>query len=249
VRDERVDVALVVGDILQGPTEHTGRGVVAALGPRALRQGGRQPLLEPSDPCSLERGQDDLDQPVVLAVAVRGDRLEHPVGEPHRIGGGLGGDSTEIAAGLAEHVADIAAAVVDAIEDRLGQLQESPQQLERQIGAAVGHLVEDQLALQVEVLHEGRPLLPVDEGPRLAQRGKPLADVGGGRLGAGLGVELEPEPPFGGCIPLAKLEEDLGQPLGAEGLEFGEVDRLLRCHPSTVPRARRGRSLHRGRRP
>ena len=165
-----------------------------SFGFRPLRQGGRQPLLEPGDARSLERREDELDQPVVLAVVVRGDGLEDPVGEPHRIGRCREGDRTEVVAGLAEHVADIATAVVDAVQDRLGQPHEPPQQLERQIGAVTGHLVDDQLALQVEVLHEGPTLRPVDERPGLPQGGEPLADVGGHGLRTGLGAELEPQP-------------------------------------------------------
>jgi hypothetical protein len=86
VRDERVYVTLMVGDVLQGATERLGLEVVAVLlRLRPLRQGGRQPLLEPGDARPLERREDDLDQPVVLAVVVGRDGLEDPVGEPHRI--------------------------------------------------------------------------------------------------------------------------------------------------------------------
>ena len=191
-------------------------------------------------PAPSSAGRIDLDQPVVLAVVVPRHGLEDPVGEPHRIGRRFGGDSTEIQAGLTEHVTDVATAVVDAVQDRLGQPHEPPQQLERQIGAGVGHLLDDQLALQIEVLHEGSTLLPVDEGPGLPQRGEPLADVGGNGLGTGLGAELEPQPALDPGVLRAELEQDLGQPLGTERFEVGEVDRLLRRHPSTLPRARRG---------
>jgi hypothetical protein len=231
----RVDVTFVVGDVLQGPPERAGGCVVAALGPRARRQGGHRPLLEPGDARGPERRQDDLDELIVLAVVVGRDRLEHPVGELHRVGSGLEGDGAEIAAGPAEHVADVAPTVVDAVQDRLGQPQEPPQQLERQIGAGLGHLLHDQLPLQVEVLHEGAPLLPVDEGPGLPQRGEPLADIGGNGLGPGLGAELEPQPALDPGVPGAELEQDLGQPLGAEGFEVVEVKGLLRRHRAALP--------------
>lgn len=137
--------------------------------------------------------------------------------------------------GPTEHVADVATAVVDAVQDRLGQSHEPPQQLERQIGAVVGHLLDDQLALQVEVFDERPTLLPVDEGPGLPQRGEPLADVGGDGLGTGLGPELEPQPALDPGVLGAELEQDLGQPLGAEGFEVREVDHLLRRHPAALP--------------
>src|SRR5690242_2602196 len=86
-------------------------------------------------------------------------------------------------------------------------------------GRSPPYLVEDEPALLVEVPHEGRALLPVDEGAGLPQRGEPLADVGGDRLGAGLGAELEPQPPLGRGVPGGELEQELGEPLGAEGLE------------------------------
>jgi hypothetical protein len=169
VLDERVDVALVVGDVLQGATQRVGLEVVAVLPRlRPLRQGGRQPLLEPGDARLPERREDDLDQPVVLAVVVLRDRLEDLVGKPRRVGRGLGGNGAEITAGPAEHVADVAAAVVDPVQNRLSEVHEAPHQLERQVGAFPGHLVEDELALLVEVLHEGRALLPVDDGAGLA---------------------------------------------------------------------------------
>ena len=118
----------------------------------------------------------------------------------------------KITAGLAEHVADVAPAVVDPVQNRLSEVHEAPHQLERQVGALPGHLVEDELALLVEVLHEGRALLPVDDGVGLAQRGEPLADGGRDRLGTGLGAELEPQPPLDHGIPRGELEQDLSQP-------------------------------------
>jgi hypothetical protein len=39
--DERVDIAFVVGDVLQGAPERAGGRVVAVLGSRARRQGSR----------------------------------------------------------------------------------------------------------------------------------------------------------------------------------------------------------------
>ena len=63
---------------------------------------------------------------------------------------------------------------------------------------------------------------------------EPLADVGGNGLRTGLGAELEPQPALDPGVPGAELEQDLGQPLGPERFEVGEVDRLLRRHPATL---------------
>ena len=186
-------------------------------------------------PGFLECRQDDLDQPVVLTVVVARYSFEDPVGEPHRIGCGSGGDGTEIHAGPAEHLTDVAATVIDAVQDRLGQLHEPPHQLERQIGAGVDYLLDDQLALQIEVLHESSTLFPVDEGPSLPQRGEPLADIGGNSLSTNLGAELEPQSTLDPGIAYAELKQDFGQPLGTERFEVGEVDRLLRGHPLHFP--------------
>jgi hypothetical protein len=141
--------------------------------------------------------------------------------------------------------ADVAAAVVDPLQHRPGQPHEAPQQLEREVGPVLRHLVEDEPPLLVEVPDEGGALLPVDEGAGLPQGGEPLADVGGDRLGAGLGAELEPQPPLGRGVPRGELEQELGEALGAEGLEVVEVEGLLRrCPAATLP----GSTLVRNRR-
>jgi hypothetical protein len=127
VLDERVDVALVVGDVLQGAPQPAGGRVVAALRLRSRRrQGGRQPLLEPGDARRAERREDDPDELAVLAVVVGRDRLEDPVGEPRRVGRGPRGDGAEVAAGLAEDVADVAPAVVDPLQHRPGPARPAP---------------------------------------------------------------------------------------------------------------------------
>ena len=69
--------------------------------------------------------------------------------------------------------------------------------------------------------------------------GEPLADVGGDGLGPGLGAELEPQPALDRGVLGAELEQDLGQPSGAEGFEVREVDRLLRRHARPYPAASR----------
>ena len=236
MRNERIDITLVVGNVLQSAAACAGREVesILVLGPRARPQGRSQPLLEPFDAGVPQRRQDDLDQPIVLAIVVCRHRLEDPVGEPHRIGGRLQCGRAEVIAGPTEHVADLALAIVDPVQHGLGQFHEPPQQLQRQVGAVLGHLLDDQLALQIEILDERSPLWPVDEGPALAQGGEPFADGAGNGLRAGLGAELEPQPALDPGVPDAELEQQLGEPARAQRFEVGEVDHLLRPHRATI---------------
>ena len=150
--------------------------------------------------------------------------MEDPIGQVDRIGRRLAGDCAEVAAGLAKDVTDVAVAVVDAVQDRLGQVHEPPHQVERQIGAGLGHLGRDHLPLEIDVLHEASPFLPIDKGSSAPQRGKALGNVGRDHLRAGLTGQLEAQSSFDLGILLAELEQELGQPSCAEtfqGLESG----------------------------
>ena len=56
------------------------------------------------------------------------------------------------------------AAVIAALEDRIAQRQEPPQQIERLNGSGLRHLLYDRLSLSFEIVYQLPSVLPVHEG-------------------------------------------------------------------------------------
>ena len=88
----------------------------------------------------------------------------------------------------------------------------------------------DHLPLEIDVLYEASPFLPIDKGSSAPQRGKPLGNVGRDRLRADLTGQLQAQSSFDRGILLAELEQELGQPSCAEAFKVREINGLLRSH-------------------
>ncbi len=180
-------------------------------------------------PRLAESRKRDRHQAIIDAVVVGQDRPEHAIRERHRLGLGLDRDGPELFAGRPEHVPDGTIAVVHAVVDRLGEIEEAPHQVQRQVGTGGRDAVDDHRSLQVEVADELPLLPPIHEGSCGPQRGDALRDLGGDAVLAGLGRELQAEAPFHLGIFVSEPNEDLGQPLHAERDEVVPGDSLLRC--------------------
>ena len=107
------------------------------------------------------------------------------------------------------------------------QTHELPHQIERQIGTARRHPIDDHRPLQVEVL-EG--LSPIDERSSIPYRDQPLGDLGRDVLAAGLAGEFEPQPTPDVRVVLGESHEDADQAVGAQSGQVFDSNRLLRRH-------------------
>jgi len=102
-------------------------------------------------------------------------------------------------------------AVVDAIEHGISQTHEPPHQIERQIGTARRHPIDDHRPLQVEVLDEVPGLSPIAGRSSIPYRDQPLGDLGRDVLAAGLAGEFEPQPTPDVRVVLGESHEDADQ--------------------------------------
>ena len=177
-----------------------------------IGQGSIQFALEPRHPRLSEGWKDDLDQVIEHAIAVIGDRCEDALREGFRIGLGFAGERREVVASGPEHIPDGSVAVVDAIEHGIRQTHEPPNQIERQIGTARRHPIDDHRPLQVEVLDEVPGLSPIASIP---YRDQPLGDLDRDVLAAGLAGEFESQPTSDVRVVLGESHEDADQAVGA----------------------------------
>src|ERR1700682_5311179 len=90
------------------------------------------------------------------------------------------------------------AAVIAALEDRIAQRQEPPQQIERLNRIGLRHLLDDRSSLRFEIVYQRPPVLPVDEAPRPCDRDQPFTDLLRDFSGALRAGQFEPQPTFGG---------------------------------------------------
>jgi hypothetical protein len=88
----------------------------------------------------------------------------------------------KVLAGGTEHIAHRAAAVVNAVDDRLGKRHEPPHEVERQVGARLGDPVGDHRPRKIQVADEVGAFLPIDEGMGRPECCDPLAGLGGDDL-------------------------------------------------------------------
>ena len=89
-------------------------------------------------------------------------------------------------------------------------------------------------SLGLEVLDECASVLPIDEGPGARNRGDPLAN---GPRGFGWTLrasEGEAQAPLCGRVAVADLDQELGEPLGAERFEVLGVERAFRRHDDVL---------------
>ena len=229
--DERVDVALRIGDRHERPLH---RPVAMALGdlvgieraaagpahdlpvllPRDLygRLGElHDARLQPVEADRSERRREHLDEAVELAVVVLGECAECLVGQRPGIGRCLRGHRAEITAGGVEFAHHREVAVIAAIEHRSGQPDELPEQVERFRRIGWCNVLHDGPTLHLQVSDEVTLFLPIELGTRPADGGEPLAD-----LPCGLGRprrtgELQPEPALDLGVALAELDQQPGQ--------------------------------------
>jgi hypothetical protein len=74
-------------------------------------------------------------------------------------------EGAEIITGSTEHGTDRAVAVVDAVDNGLGERHEPPHQVKGQVGARLTDALGDRCPREVKVAHEIATLLPIDERP------------------------------------------------------------------------------------
>jgi hypothetical protein len=135
-----------------------------------------------------------------------------------------------------EDAYDRPAAVIAALEYRIAQRQEPPQQIERFDWIGLRHLLYDPSALRFEIFYQRPSVLPVDEGSRPCDRGKPFADLPFDLSRALRARQFEPQPTLGGRASGADLDQQLGQALSPEHLEVLRVECLLRCQSGSHSR-------------
>jgi hypothetical protein len=80
----------------------------------------------------------------------------------------------------------------------------------------LGDPLADHLPLQVEVLYEVSPFLPIDERPRTLQSGDAFADLGGYAVAADLRSQFQAKAPLNLSIGIRKVDKDRRKTLGPE---------------------------------
>ena len=142
------------------------------------RQGGKTGLQQPPQlrpPIRTKGGASRFQQLVRHAVAVGIQQGEHLTGDHHRIARRQQcPEPAKLGAGLPEHLAQTAAAVVAALEQACGQLQETPHLRDRCVRVGRGQRTGDGLTQPVELARQRPHLVPVDEAFRALQRAQPL---------------------------------------------------------------------------
>jgi hypothetical protein len=134
----------------------------------------------------------------------------------------------KVLAGGTEHIAHRAAAVVNAVDDRLGKRHEPPHEVERQVGARLGDPVGDHRPRKIQVADEVGAFLPIDEGVGRPECRDPLADLGGDDLAPGLAGQFETQSALDSRLLPRELHKYAGQALGAKPNQVLGRDRLLR---------------------
>ena len=148
-------------------------------------------LLETLQPLLAQGRRQHTDKIVVLAVGVLGQRLECPVGQLAGIGAGCAGYVAQI--GGVESAGDCVVAVPAAVQDRVRQPRELPDQVERLGGILPGDPLDDSLAENCDFIHEIPALLRIDDRARPPDRRQPHSHFPG-ELGRTFRTgKLEPE--------------------------------------------------------
>ena len=101
-----------------------------------------------------------LDQGVVLAVAVVGQRPERTVSQRDQIGRCGVRDLAQVTDGRIEDTGYGSTAVIAAREDRVGERQKVPHQVQPLDRIAWGHRVDDGAALHVQIVDQDPSVLP-----------------------------------------------------------------------------------------
>jgi hypothetical protein len=114
-------------------------------------------------------------------------------------------------------------AVIAALEDRIAQRKEPPQQIERLNRIGLRHLLYDRSALRFEIVYQRPSVLPVDEGSRPCDRGQPFADFLCDLSRALRASQFEPQPTLGGSATAADLDQQPGQSLGSQRREVFRI--------------------------
>ena len=250
LRDEAIDVALHVGNVLQRHFDSTlPRALLHLVGiartaaapadglPFALwrhRHGLASKLLDQClqmpDAVGAQRRGDDGDQAVILAKAVVLQRIENlprqRLGRRTRRLGHL----AQIGAGLVEDVDDGAAAVIAAFEHGRRQSHEPPQKRQRLAGMMRGDLFHDGAALGLKIFHQRLAVLPVHKGPRFCDAGQPLGDLPRRLPRALRSGKGQTQLALGRSIASADLDQQLRQTFGAQRLQGLCIEGGLRRH-------------------
>src|SRR3954462_10960220 len=145
-----------------------------------------------------------------LSVPVSTKRKTHPIHDPPA------GNLPDRSYGSRRHPPNLWAlpvAIIHAIEHRLGEIQEAPHQVKRQIGARRGKPVDDHRPLQIQVFDEVPTFVPVDERARTLESRQALADLRGDSLTPGVAGQFEAQATLRICVVLSEVDENGGQAL------------------------------------
>ena len=164
-----------------------------------------------------------MDQRIVLAIAVVYQRAERIVGKCFRIGLCGFRNLAEVISGVVKDTDHSSTAVIAALEDRVGQRHETPHQFQSLGRVAFSHLVDDGAALNLQIIDQGPPVLPVDEPAGACDQRQPFTDFPRNRGGVLLAGELQPETAFGLGVAGTNLYQQLRKPLCAQRLEVLRV--------------------------
>ena len=185
---------------------------------------------------SLPQGRcQNLDQGIVLTVAVVDQHVERIVGERFRIGHCGFRNLAEVVGGVVEDTDHGSTAIIAALEDRVGQRHETPHQVQSLDRITFSHCVDDGAALDLQIIDQGSPVLPVDEPAGAGDRRQPFADFSRNRGGALLAGQFQPETVFGRDIAGADLDQQFGKPLSAQRRKVLRVQCLLGRHQLRCP--------------
>jgi hypothetical protein len=136
--------------------------------------------------------------------------------------------SRHVVDGRVEHRLDLALGVGGAVGHALGQAQEPQHDRQGQGRVQLGQPPGDQGALHVELAYELLVLAPVDAGPAVGDGVDALGQFGGQVLGADLAGQLQAQPPLDLGVALGDVDQQFGQPLGAQGGQIGRRQGLSR---------------------
>lgn len=177
-----------------------------------------------------ERRGGDADQAVILAIVVHDQGLVRAVGKIDWIDLGQDCDLADVLARIVEHADDGSAALIATFENGRGQRHEPPEKFESLLGVSLRHLLDKDLPLGIQIVGDPADTAPIDERLRPADRRQPFAHLLGD-LGRALRTsKFEPKPALGSGIAGTDLDEQFGEPLGAERFQVLGVEGLLRGH-------------------
>jgi hypothetical protein len=122
-----------------------------------------------------KRRRQNSDKFVTLAIIVIDQRAKRPLSKLVRGSLRCLGHFAKITAHRMEDTAHDTAAVIAARKHRIGERHESPHQFEAFGRVRFGDLM-NRTALRFEIIDQGSPILPVNEGSGPGDSGQPLAN-------------------------------------------------------------------------